>query len=110
METGDKKWATCYNIMRKRSWSKCGEAAQTVAKPVLMARKGHRWDLQLCRSPGSQKALRRALSEVRSKAPIEIVGQLSVLNYSPDLMNRPMWDIKSFPPLDITRYQSVTRS
>ncbi|GFX76112.1 hypothetical protein TNCV_1834871 [Trichonephila clavipes] len=39
MVTGDKKWVTYYNTVRKRSWSKCGEAAQTVAKPGLMARK-----------------------------------------------------------------------
>ncbi|GFV65234.1 histone-lysine N-methyltransferase SETMAR [Trichonephila clavipes] len=39
MVTGDKKRVTYYNIVRKRSWSKCGEAAQTVAKPGLSARK-----------------------------------------------------------------------
>ncbi|GFV94646.1 putative DD34D transposase [Trichonephila clavipes] len=33
MVTGDEKWVTYYNIVRKRSWSKCGEATQTVAKP-----------------------------------------------------------------------------
>ncbi|GFW24416.1 hypothetical protein TNCV_606611 [Trichonephila clavipes] len=37
--TGDGKWVTYYNIVRKRSWSKCGEAAQTVVKPGLTARK-----------------------------------------------------------------------
>ncbi|GFV97112.1 histone-lysine N-methyltransferase SETMAR [Trichonephila clavipes] len=36
MVTEDDKW---YNIVRKRSWSNCGEAVQTVAKPGLMARK-----------------------------------------------------------------------
>ncbi|GFX94926.1 histone-lysine N-methyltransferase SETMAR [Trichonephila clavipes] len=41
--TGDEKWVTYYNIVRKRSWSKFGEAAQPVAKPGLMARK-----VQLC--------------------------------------------------------------
>ncbi|GFT44516.1 hypothetical protein TNCV_72221 [Trichonephila clavipes] len=35
MVTGDEKWVTYYNIVRKRSWSKCGEAAQTVAKTGL---------------------------------------------------------------------------
>ncbi|GFS99624.1 histone-lysine N-methyltransferase SETMAR [Trichonephila clavipes] len=35
MVTEDDKWVTCYNIVRKRSWSNCGEAAQTVAKPGL---------------------------------------------------------------------------
>ncbi|GFW43753.1 hypothetical protein TNCV_4771021 [Trichonephila clavipes] len=39
MVTGDEKWATYDNIVRKRSWSKCGEAAQTVAKPGLTAKK-----------------------------------------------------------------------
>ncbi|GFY01573.1 hypothetical protein TNCV_2607571 [Trichonephila clavipes] len=39
MVTGDEKWVTYYNIVRKRSWSKCGEAVQTMAKPVLMDRK-----------------------------------------------------------------------
>ncbi|GFV50389.1 histone-lysine N-methyltransferase SETMAR [Trichonephila clavipes] len=39
MVTGDEKWVTFYNIVRKRSWSKCSEAAQTVAKPGLSARK-----------------------------------------------------------------------
>ncbi|GFU29610.1 histone-lysine N-methyltransferase SETMAR [Trichonephila clavipes] len=43
MMTGDKKWLTYYHIERKRSWSKRGEAAQTVAKPGLSARK-----VQLC--------------------------------------------------------------
>ncbi|GFT82885.1 histone-lysine N-methyltransferase SETMAR [Trichonephila clavipes] len=39
MVTGDEKWVTYDNIMRKRSWSKRGEAAKTVAKQRLMARK-----------------------------------------------------------------------
>ncbi|GFV85063.1 putative DD34D transposase [Trichonephila clavipes] len=39
MVTGDEKWVTYYNIVRKRSWLKCGEAAQTVAQPGLTARK-----------------------------------------------------------------------
>ncbi|GFX70455.1 histone-lysine N-methyltransferase SETMAR [Trichonephila clavipes] len=39
MVTGDEKWITCDNIVRNRSWSKSGEAAQTVAKPGLTARK-----------------------------------------------------------------------
>ncbi|GFW85598.1 mariner Mos1 transposase [Trichonephila clavipes] len=29
MVTGDEKWVTCDNIVRKQSWSKRGEAAQT---------------------------------------------------------------------------------
>ncbi|GFV73656.1 hypothetical protein TNCV_3200311 [Trichonephila clavipes] len=29
MVIGDEKWITYYNIVQKRSWSKCGEAAQT---------------------------------------------------------------------------------
>ncbi|GFV72967.1 histone-lysine N-methyltransferase SETMAR [Trichonephila clavipes] len=37
--TGDEKWVTYDNIVRERSWSKRGEAAQTVAKPELTARK-----------------------------------------------------------------------
>ena len=39
MVTGDEKWVTYDNIVRKRSWSKRGKAAQTVAKPGLTARK-----------------------------------------------------------------------
>ncbi|GFW67886.1 histone-lysine N-methyltransferase SETMAR [Trichonephila clavipes] len=39
MVSGDEKWVAYYNFVRKRSWSKCGEAAQTVAKPGLSARK-----------------------------------------------------------------------
>ncbi|GFU92760.1 hypothetical protein TNCV_2275071 [Trichonephila clavipes] len=39
MVTGDEKWVTYENIVRKRSWSKCSVAAQTVAKPGLTARK-----------------------------------------------------------------------
>ncbi|GFW40834.1 histone-lysine N-methyltransferase SETMAR [Trichonephila clavipes] len=35
--TGYKKWVKYNNIVRKRSWSKCSEAAQTVAKPGLTA-------------------------------------------------------------------------
>ncbi|GFW75796.1 hypothetical protein TNCV_4429791 [Trichonephila clavipes] len=39
MVTGDEKWIPYDNIVRKRSWSKRGEAAQTVATPGLTARK-----------------------------------------------------------------------
>ncbi|GFT58606.1 guanine nucleotide-binding protein G(o) subunit alpha [Trichonephila clavipes] len=39
MVTGEEKWVTYYNIVCKRSCSKCGETAQTVAKPGLTARK-----------------------------------------------------------------------
>ncbi|GFW77638.1 putative DD34D transposase [Trichonephila clavipes] len=39
MVTGEEKWVTYDNIVRKRSWSKCGEAAQTMAKPELTSRK-----------------------------------------------------------------------
>ncbi|GFV45114.1 mariner transposase [Trichonephila clavipes] len=39
MVTGNEKWVTYDNIVRKRSWLKCGEAAQTVTKPGLTARK-----------------------------------------------------------------------
>ncbi|GFU83569.1 histone-lysine N-methyltransferase SETMAR [Trichonephila clavipes] len=39
MLTGDKKGVTYDNFVRKRSWSKRGEAAQTVVKPGLTARK-----------------------------------------------------------------------
>ncbi|GFY03010.1 mariner Mos1 transposase [Trichonephila clavipes] len=39
MVTGDEKWVTYNNIVRKQSWSKSGQAAQTVAKPGLTARK-----------------------------------------------------------------------
>ncbi|GFU35241.1 histone-lysine N-methyltransferase SETMAR [Trichonephila clavipes] len=41
MLTEDEKWVTYYNIERKRSWLKCGEAAQMVAKPGLTTRKVH---------------------------------------------------------------------
>ncbi|GFV08891.1 hypothetical protein TNCV_3821341 [Trichonephila clavipes] len=37
MVIGNEKWVTYYNTVRKRLWSKCGEAAQTVAKPGLTA-------------------------------------------------------------------------
>ncbi|GFY20611.1 mariner transposase [Trichonephila clavipes] len=39
MVTGDEKLVTYDNIVRKRSWSKHGEEAQTVAKPGLTFRK-----------------------------------------------------------------------
>ncbi|GFT75741.1 hypothetical protein TNCV_3125391 [Trichonephila clavipes] len=39
MVTGEEKWVTHYNIVRKGSCSKCGETAQTVAKPGLTGRK-----------------------------------------------------------------------
>ena len=39
MITGDEKWITYDNNVRKRSWSKPGEASPTVAKPVLTPRK-----------------------------------------------------------------------
>ncbi|GFU79823.1 hypothetical protein TNCV_3688991, partial [Trichonephila clavipes] len=34
MVTGDEKWVTYYNIVRKRSWSKRSESAQTVTKSL----------------------------------------------------------------------------
>ena len=39
MITGDEKWITYDNNVRKRLWSKPVEASQTVAKPVLTPRK-----------------------------------------------------------------------
>ena len=39
MITGDEKWITYDNNVRKRRWSKPGKASQTVAKPVLLPRK-----------------------------------------------------------------------
>ncbi|GFT33984.1 mariner Mos1 transposase [Trichonephila clavipes] len=39
MVTGDEKCVTCDNIVRKRSWSKRGDAAQTVSKTGLTDRK-----------------------------------------------------------------------
>ncbi|GFX74531.1 mariner transposase [Trichonephila clavipes] len=39
MVTGDEKWVTYDNTVRKRSWSKHGEAAQTVAKLGLTSSK-----------------------------------------------------------------------
>ncbi|GFW98818.1 hypothetical protein TNCV_2837791 [Trichonephila clavipes] len=45
MVTGDEKWVTYDNIARNRSWSKLGEAAQTVAKPGLRARMVKRLDM-----------------------------------------------------------------
>ncbi|CAK9834554.1 Histone-lysine N-methyltransferase SETMAR [Anthophora retusa] len=39
MVTGDEKWITYDNNIRKRSWSKTGDPPQTVAKPGLTARK-----------------------------------------------------------------------
>ncbi|GFW82251.1 mariner transposase [Trichonephila clavipes] len=38
MVTEDETWVTYDNIVQKRSWSKLGEAAQTMAKPGLIAR------------------------------------------------------------------------
>ncbi|GFY10769.1 putative DD34D transposase [Trichonephila clavipes] len=39
MVTGDDKCITYDNIVRKQSWSKRGEGAQTVSKPGLTSRK-----------------------------------------------------------------------
>ncbi|GFU02872.1 mariner Mos1 transposase [Trichonephila clavipes] len=39
METGEEKWIPYDNIVRKRSMPKRGQAAQTVAKPGLKAKK-----------------------------------------------------------------------
>ncbi|KAJ0177163.1 hypothetical protein K1T71_007172 [Dendrolimus kikuchii] len=37
--TGDEKWITYAKNVRKRSWSKAGQASQTVAKPGLTRNK-----------------------------------------------------------------------
>ncbi|GFW42337.1 histone-lysine N-methyltransferase SETMAR [Trichonephila clavipes] len=39
MVTGDEKWVTYDNTVRKLSWPKCCELGQTVSKPGLTARK-----------------------------------------------------------------------
>ncbi|GFX20567.1 histone-lysine N-methyltransferase SETMAR [Trichonephila clavipes] len=39
MVTGDEEWVTYDIVVQKRSWSKCGEAAQMVAKPGLTSKK-----------------------------------------------------------------------
>ncbi|GFV26223.1 transposable element Tcb2 transposase [Trichonephila clavipes] len=55
--TGDEKWVTYYNIVRKRSWSKGGEAAKTVVKPGQTARK-----VLLCIwTPSTDQSSRRPL-------------------------------------------------
>ena len=49
MVTGDEKWVTYDDVKRNRARPKSGEAAQTVAKPGLTARKVLRcvwWDWQ----------------------------------------------------------------
>ncbi|GFW05966.1 histone-lysine N-methyltransferase SETMAR [Trichonephila clavipes] len=47
MVIGDEKWVTYDNVVRKRSWSKRGEAAQTVTKPGLKTRKGQKLNLDI---------------------------------------------------------------
>ncbi|GFT87031.1 histone-lysine N-methyltransferase SETMAR [Trichonephila clavipes] len=39
MVTGDEKWVKYYKIVRTLSWSKCSQAAETLAQPGLLARK-----------------------------------------------------------------------
>ncbi|GFV85912.1 mariner transposase [Trichonephila clavipes] len=39
MVTGHEKWVTYDSIVRKQSWSKRGEVAQTVVTPCITARK-----------------------------------------------------------------------
>ncbi|GFW02431.1 putative DD34D transposase [Trichonephila clavipes] len=39
MVIGDEKWVTYDSIVRKRSWSKRSEVAQTMSKPGLIDRK-----------------------------------------------------------------------
>ncbi|GFV65901.1 mariner Mos1 transposase [Trichonephila clavipes] len=60
MVTGDEKWVTYYNIVRERSWSKCGELVQMVAKPGLTARK-----VQMCNWWDSLDQKRTELSNRR---------------------------------------------
>ncbi|GFY07641.1 transposase [Trichonephila clavipes] len=72
MVSGDDKWVTYYNIVRKRSWSKCGEAAQTVAKPGLTARK-----VLLCIWPHTPVATRQNLWELGCEVSMHP-------SYSPD--------------------------
>ncbi|GFW37370.1 histone-lysine N-methyltransferase SETMAR [Trichonephila clavipes] len=47
MVTGDEKWVTYDNIVRKRSCSKRGEAAQTGANPGLTSRMGQTLNLDI---------------------------------------------------------------
>ncbi|GFW43665.1 mariner transposase [Trichonephila clavipes] len=57
MVTGDEKWVVYDNIVRKRSWSKRGEAAQTVAKPGptidrSLKRRNHLTKIRCLPTPG----------------------------------------------------------
>ncbi|GFX21157.1 histone-lysine N-methyltransferase SETMAR [Trichonephila clavipes] len=61
MVTGDEHWVAYDNIVRKRSWSKRGEAAQTVVKPGLTFRKVLLciwWDWKETARIGQQKRCR----------------------------------------------------
>ncbi|KAJ0174156.1 hypothetical protein K1T71_010302 [Dendrolimus kikuchii] len=64
--TGDEKWITYGKNVRKRSWSKAGQALQTVAKPGLTRNK-----VMLCvceitfRNPGNDGFFR--MTEIRTK-------------------------------------------
>ncbi|GFY30980.1 histone-lysine N-methyltransferase SETMAR [Trichonephila clavipes] len=81
MVTGDEKWVAYYNIVRKRSWSNCGEAAQTVAKPGLMPELANRRGVVF-----HQDNVRPHTSVVTRQKPWEL--GLEVLMhppYSPDL-------------------------
>ncbi|GFX31769.1 GATA-binding factor A [Trichonephila clavipes] len=54
MATVDEKWVMYDSNVRKRSWSKSGEVAQTVAKPGLTARKAtNRRAGQICTNCGT---------------------------------------------------------
>ncbi|GFT91057.1 hypothetical protein TNCV_2008771 [Trichonephila clavipes] len=48
MVTRDEKWATYYNIVRKRSRSNSREAAETVTKPGLTNFLELGWEVLMC--------------------------------------------------------------
>ncbi|GFW19879.1 putative DD34D transposase [Trichonephila clavipes] len=77
MVTDDEKWVTYDNIVRKRSWSRRSEEAQTVAKPGLTSRKlllciWWDWKGIICYElfPYYVPELIAVMSEVRSALPL----------------------------------------
>ncbi|GFW22349.1 hypothetical protein TNCV_1431031 [Trichonephila clavipes] len=88
MVTRDGKWVTYDNIVRKRSWPECSEAAQTVAKPGLTAKKRSK-TFFVKQNGGRKEKLsegdRRVLkSIVRSKKRKTAVKVSTKLNQHPD--------------------------
>ncbi|XP_078032691.1 histone-lysine N-methyltransferase SETMAR-like [Augochlora pura] len=99
MVTGGEKWITYDNIVRKRSWSKPGEAGKMVAKPGLTSQEGSAVHLLAIDQRRSELANRRGVVCHRDnvRPHTSIVTRLKIQEFGWDVLMHPPYSLDLAP-------------